>query len=60
MRNAIVSDQPGTPHLAATLLDRIAGGRALVGIVGLGYVGLPLALAAAGTGLPVLGLRYRC
>ncbi len=55
MRNAIVSDQPGTPHLAATLLDRIAGGRALVGIVGLGYVGLPLALAAAGTGLPVLG-----
>ncbi len=48
-------DQPGTPHLAATLLDRIAGGQALVGIVGLGYVGLPLALAAAGTGLPVLG-----
>ena len=48
-------DQPIPPRHSATLLDRIAGGQALVGIVGLGYVGLPLALAAAGTGLPVLG-----
>ncbi len=44
-----------TSPVAGTLLDRIADGQALVGIVGLGYVGLPLALAAAGTGLPVLG-----
>ena len=48
-------DQPTTERIFASLLDRIAGGQALVGIVGLGYVGLPLALAAAGTGLPVLG-----
>ena len=56
-----MNDDPIYPRVAATsrvaamLLDRIAGGQALVGIVGLGYVGLPLALAAAGTGLPVLG-----
>ena len=48
-------DQPPPSPLAAALLDRVAAGRALVGIVGLGYVGLPLALAAAGAGLPVLG-----
>ena len=60
-------DDPMPPGAAATssvaalsysanmLLDRITSGQALVGIVGLGYVGLPLALAAAGTGLPVLG-----
>ena len=47
---------PDQPSPAATaLLDRIAGGSALIGIVGLGYVGLPLALAAARAGLPVLG-----
>ena len=43
------------PALASALLERIAGGSALVGVVGLGYVGLPLALAAARAGLPVLG-----
>jgi len=41
--------------LSGQLLKRIARGQALVGIVGLGYVGLPLALAAAGAGFPVLG-----
>ena len=50
-----MTDQPPPSALAAALLDRIAGGSALVGIVGLGYVGLPLALAAARSGLPVLG-----
>ena len=48
-------DHPRPPDRAAALLDRIADGSALVGIVGLGYVGLPLALAAARAGLPVLG-----
>ena len=48
-------DQPTPSTLATTLLERIAAGSALVGIVGLGYVGLPLALAAARAGLPVLG-----
>jgi UDP-N-acetyl-D-glucosamine dehydrogenase len=37
------------------LMERIAQGEALVGIVGLGYVGLPLMMAAAGGGLRVLG-----
>ena len=49
------SGAAATSSVAALLLDRITSGQALVGIVGLGYVGLPLALAAAGTGLPVLG-----
>ena len=52
---AATSGVAATSPVAGTLLDRIADGQALVGIVGLGYVGLPLALAAAGTGLPVLG-----
>ncbi len=37
------------------LRDKIASGEALVGIVGLGYVGLPLAHALHRGGLPVLG-----
>ena len=31
---------------SADLMDRIRSRRAVVGIIGLGYVGLPLALAA--------------
>jgi UDP-N-acetyl-D-glucosamine dehydrogenase len=38
------------------LLDRIQGRRALVGVIGQGYVGLPLALVFAEAGFPVLGL----
>ena len=37
------------------LLDRIASGQAAVGMVGLGYVGLPLAVEFAEGGLRVLG-----
>ena len=37
------------------LLSRIHAKRACVGIIGLGYVGLPLARAFAGKGFPVLG-----
>ncbi|MCF4167342.1 nucleotide sugar dehydrogenase [Zavarzinia compransoris] len=40
---------------AAEALARIAERRALVGIVGLGYVGLPLALAVCRAGFRVLG-----
>jgi UDP-N-acetyl-D-glucosamine dehydrogenase len=43
----------GSP--AHDLSDRIESGRALVGIIGLGYVGLPLAHALHRGGLPVLG-----
>ncbi|HEV3164659.1 MAG TPA: nucleotide sugar dehydrogenase [Isosphaeraceae bacterium] len=40
---------------ARALLARIKGRTASVGIIGLGYVGLPLARAFAGGGFPVLG-----
>src|SRR5262249_53386977 len=39
----------------ATLLTRINNSKAHVGIIGLGYVGLPLARAFAARGFPVLG-----
>ena len=39
----------------ASLLARIEAGEARVGIIGLGYVGLPLAKAFSDRGLPVLG-----
>jgi UDP-N-acetyl-D-glucosamine dehydrogenase len=37
------------------LLDKVNRGQAMVGIIGLGYVGLPLARAFTTSGLPVLG-----
>ncbi|HEY3449303.1 MAG TPA: nucleotide sugar dehydrogenase [Myxococcales bacterium] len=39
-----------------TLLERIRAKEARVGVVGLGYVGLPLAMAFAEAGFPVTGL----
>lgn len=38
-----------------TLFQKINDGHATVGIIGLGYVGLPLAIAFADKGFPVLG-----
>src|SRR6059058_1998721 len=38
-----------------TLLDKILAREAVVGICGLGYVGLPLALTFGESGFPVLG-----
>ena len=38
------------------LLDKIAGREAVIGIVGLGYVGLPLAVAFAQEGFKVIGV----
>src|SRR5256885_5812675 len=38
-----------------TLLDRILARQAVVGICGLGYVGLPLALTFGEKGFPVIG-----
>jgi UDP-N-acetyl-D-glucosamine dehydrogenase len=37
------------------LLDRLAARTAVVGVIGLGYVGLPIALAAANAGFHVVG-----
>ena len=42
-----------TPHTA--LLERIRNRSARVGVIGLGYVGLPLAMTAARAGFPVTG-----
>ncbi len=42
--------------LAAQLETRIAGRQAQVGVIGLGYVGLPLAVEFAQAGLPVTGI----
>jgi len=41
--------------MQTVLLDKIAGRTAKVGVIGMGYVGLPLAARAAGLGFPVLG-----
>jgi UDP-N-acetyl-D-glucosamine dehydrogenase len=38
-----------------TLLDRLSGRRAVIGVVGLGYVGLPLSLRYSEVGYRVLG-----
>ncbi len=42
--------------LAGSLRERLASRKARVGVVGLGYVGLPLAAAFAEAGFPVLGI----
>jgi UDP-N-acetyl-D-glucosamine dehydrogenase len=44
------------PPVARDLIDRFATHRATVGVVGLGYVGLPLAVALAEAGLRVIGV----
>jgi len=46
---------PGTSDAYASLRARIDGGTYRVGIIGLGYVGLPLARAFTDRGAPVLG-----
>jgi len=50
-----MTDVSDNPH-AARLGRAIADGSAVVAIIGLGYVGLPLALAFAGKGTRVLGV----
>ena len=48
------TEEPG-PAQDARLLSKIETGSARVGIIGLGYVGLPLARAFAEAGIAVLG-----
>ncbi|HPJ72670.1 MAG TPA: NAD(P)-binding domain-containing protein, partial [bacterium] len=40
---------------AAALLRKIEDRKAVVGVIGLGYVGLPLAIEFARAGFPVVG-----
>ena len=47
---------PDTPPALQTLLDRVESGSARVGVIGLGYVGLPLAVVFAEAGLQVVGI----
>jgi UDP-N-acetyl-D-glucosamine dehydrogenase len=51
----MTSDAVHAAPEAPALLAKIEGRRAKVGIIGLGYVGLPLALAFVERGFPVLG-----
>src|SRR5688572_6101157 len=46
---------PVLPETATALLDRIEQRQAVVGVIGLGYVGLPLALVFAEAGFHVIG-----
>ncbi len=43
----------------AELRERLARREAVVGLIGLGYAGLPLAVAFAETGFPVIGIDLR-
>jgi UDP-N-acetyl-D-glucosamine dehydrogenase len=43
------------PDLLETFLERVAAREAVVGVVGLGYVGLPLVLIYEEAGFPVIG-----
>jgi UDP-N-acetyl-D-glucosamine dehydrogenase len=47
--------QLGLPIMSRELLERFHSRNATIGIIGLGYVGLPLALTAAQAGFMVLG-----
>ena len=42
------------------LLTKIEGHSAVIAVIGLGYVGLPLAVAFAERGFPVVGDRRGC
>lgn len=55
--SSVAPPDPTPPHnpVAEELGRRISDGSALVGIIGLGYVGLPLAKALTDRGLRVLG-----
>jgi UDP-N-acetyl-D-glucosamine dehydrogenase len=52
-------ERPAAGQTAAALRERLATGRATVGIIGLGYAGLPMAVAFAEAGLPVIGVDLR-
>jgi len=54
-RGSMTPSTPAGVDLRARLLERISDGSAVVGVVGLGYVGLPLAVEFAKAGFRVIG-----
>lgn len=53
----MTSDRQETLPLAAkSLLERFESGESVIGVIGLGYVGLPLAVVLADAGYEVIGL----
>jgi len=50
-----VIEEPLSPNFRDSLLQRLRTRSARIGVVGMGYVGLPLALRFAEVGYPVLG-----
>jgi len=48
---------PAQPAKGVALLDKLIAGGATVGVIGLGYVGLPLAVTAAVRGANVIGFE---
>ncbi len=55
MSGSALAAPPAPEDLGAALRARIAARTATVGVIGLGYVGLPLAKAFSDAGFPVLG-----
>ncbi len=51
----MLAETPRDPSATGPVLEKLRARTAVVGVIGLGYVGLPLALAAAKSGFRVLG-----
>ncbi len=54
-----ITDRATANRAAETLRERLTTGRATVGIIGLGYAGLPMAVAFAEAGCPTIGVDLR-
>ncbi|MGH2687004.1 MAG: UDP-N-acetyl-D-glucosamine dehydrogenase, partial [Actinomycetota bacterium] len=50
------SDDPMASATTAAIADRVAAREAVVGVAGLGYVGLPVAVTFAEAGFRVVGV----
>lgn len=55
--HTVSQDTSGLPPKGLALMARLQSKTARVGVIGLGYVGLPLAIAAATRGNPVIGFE---
>lgn len=51
----MLAKTPPDPALAVPVIDKLHARTAIVGVIGLGYVGLPLAVAAARAGYSLIG-----